>query len=312
MQNYIEKLKIKYNYDDKTINALTKVIPALIDYYGIEYEDTILKAINDTEIICCNSYQTISKIKEEQKLTTKTGNTQLKDIESEGAYLSNIQIIYNEIQNKYEIIKQNRKIVISHTYNLDSPKGLEVLILNICRTIKAENEEYAVDGNTLIQKEGLSERTYQISMDEENINLDLSNEINIGIHIGSLLYDTEQIESIILKDKYDTHKYDYLRLIIRYIKEVFELKETINEEELLKNNTFKNIYQQKEQFEELSNRIDECLNIEHEMIIYAMNREEKDKLEQILKEAFEEKMIKELVILKKESDKIKRVKTPEY
>ena len=65
MQNYIEQLKIKYNYDDKTINALTKIIPALIDYYGIEYEDTILKAINDTKIICCNSYQTISKIKEE-------------------------------------------------------------------------------------------------------------------------------------------------------------------------------------------------------------------------------------------------------
>lgn len=312
MQNYIEQLKIKYNYDDKTINALTKVIPALIEYYGIEYEDTILKAINDTEIICCNSYQTISKLKEEQKLTTKTGNTQLKDIDSEGAYISNIQIVYNEIQNKYEIIKQNRKIVISHTYNLDSPKGLEVLILNICRTIKAENEEYVVEGNTLIQKEGLSERTYQISMDEENINLDLSSEINIGIHIGSLLYDTEQIESIILKDKYDTHKYDYLRLIIKYIKEVFELKETLNEEELLKNNTFKNIYQNKEQFEKLSNCIDECLNIEHEMVIYAMNREEKDKLEQILKETFEEKMIKELVTLKKESDKIKRVKTPEY
>ena len=48
MQNYIEQLKIKYDYDDKTINALTKIIPALIDYYGIEYEDKILKAINDT------------------------------------------------------------------------------------------------------------------------------------------------------------------------------------------------------------------------------------------------------------------------
>ena len=43
-----------------------------------------------------------------------------------------------------------------------------------------------------------------------------------------------------------------------------------------------------------------------------MNREEKDRLEEILKEMFEEKMIKELVILKKESDKIKRAKTPEY
>ena len=312
MQNYIEQLKIKYNYDDKTINALTKIIPALIDYYGIEYEDTILKAINDTKIICCNSYQTISKIKEEEKLTPKIGNTQLKDIESEGSYISNIEIIYNEVQNKYEILKHHRKIIISHTYNLDSPKGLEVLILNICRVIKALNEEYTINGNVLIQKEGLSEITYQIIMNEESINLDLLQESNIGIHIGSLLYDTEQIESIILKDKYETHKYDYLMLIIRYIKEIFDLKEILNEEELLKNDAFKNIYPNKIQFEELSNLIDECLNVEHEMLIYAMNREEKDRLEEILKEMFDEKMIKELVILKKESDKIKRAKTPEY
>ena len=122
----------------------------------------------------------------------------------------------------------------------------------------------------------------------------------------------EQIESIILKDKYETHKYDYLMLIIRYIKEIFDLKEILNEEELLKNDAFKNIYPNKIQFEELSNLIDECLNVEHEMLIYAMNREEKDRLEAILKEMFEEKMIKELVILKKESDKIKRAKTPEY
>ena len=96
------------------------------------------------------------------------------------------------------------------------------------------------------------------------------------------------------------------------IKEIFDLKEILNEEELLKNDTFKNIYPNKIQFEELSNLIDECLNVEHEMVIYAMNREEKDRLEAILKEMFDEKMIKELVILKKESDKIKRAKTPEY
>lgn len=311
MQKYIEQLRIKYDYDDKTINALTKIIPALINYYGIEYEEIILKAINDTKIICCNSYQTISKIKEEQKLINKIGNTQLKDIESEGIYYSDIKIIYNEIQNKYEIVKLNRKIVISHTYNLDSPKGLEVLILNICRLIKAYNDEYEIDGNILIQKEGLSKRIYQILL-EDNIDIELSNETNIGIHIGSLLYDTEQIESIILKDKYDTHKYDYLRLIIRYIKEVFNLKDTLNEEELLKDSSFKSIYSKQEQFEQLSNTIDECLNIEYEMLIYALNREEKDHLEKSLKEIFDDKMINELVILKKEQDKLKRVKTPEY
>ena len=48
---YLNKLKDKYNYDNKTINALAKIIPCFIEYYGDEYEHIILTAIHDCEII---------------------------------------------------------------------------------------------------------------------------------------------------------------------------------------------------------------------------------------------------------------------
>lgn len=312
MQKYLEQLKQQYNYDDKIINALAKVVPALIKYYSIEYEEIILLALKETEIICCNSYQTISNIKEKDKLTPTIGTSEIKKIENDGIYLSNIKVIYNELQNKYEIIKLNRKIIISHTFNLDSPKGLEVLILNICRLIKSYNEEYQIDGNTLIHKEGLSKTIKQILKDEEEITLSIQEEKEIGIHIGSLLYDTEQIESIILKDKYNTHQYNYLKLIIKYIKEKIDLKELMTEDEILKDDALRKIYDKEENYEKLSNTIDKCLEKEHDMLMFALNREEKDKLEKEIKETLEEEMILELLNLKKQKDKLKRVKIPEY
>ena len=211
-----------------------------------------------------------------------------------------------------KIIKLNRKIIISHTFNLDSPKGLEVLILNICRLIKSYNEEYQIDGNTLIHKEGLSKTIKQILKDEEEITLSIQEEKEIGIHIGSLLYDTEQIESIILKDKYNTHQYNYLKLIIKYIKEKIDLKELMTEDEILKDDALRKIYDKEENYEKLSNTIDKCLEKEHDMLMFALNREEKDKLEKEIKETLEEEMILELLNLKKQKDKLKRVKIPEY
>ena len=35
---FLDKLKDKYKYSDKVINALSKIIPSMLDYYGKDYE----------------------------------------------------------------------------------------------------------------------------------------------------------------------------------------------------------------------------------------------------------------------------------
>ena len=45
---FFDKLKNKYNYNEKTLKALAKIIPCLISYYGEEYEYIILEAILNT------------------------------------------------------------------------------------------------------------------------------------------------------------------------------------------------------------------------------------------------------------------------
>ena len=50
MENYLENLKIKFNYSDDMIRLLNSVIPAIIRVFGEEHTETILRAINECEI----------------------------------------------------------------------------------------------------------------------------------------------------------------------------------------------------------------------------------------------------------------------
>jgi len=48
--DYLNKLKLKYNYDDNIIIMLSMIIPNMIDYFGHEYEEKILQNIYDCKI----------------------------------------------------------------------------------------------------------------------------------------------------------------------------------------------------------------------------------------------------------------------
>lgn len=104
-KNYFDKLKDKYNYDEKTIRALASIIPNLIDYYG--NEELVLKAILNTKILPCNSYQTINKVAKENKTMLITGSFPITDIDikrNEGVYLSDVSISYDEERDRKSVV----------------------------------------------------------------------------------------------------------------------------------------------------------------------------------------------------------------
>lgn len=278
-KNYFDKLKDKYNYDEKTIRALAKIIPNLIEYYGEENEELILKAILDTKIIPCNSYQTINKIATENKLTLITGAPQMEDIDlkrNEGAYISSVEISYNEITNSYNIDKINRVIATSHTFNYDSPKGLEVLTYALCKLVKSYQDEYQIDENILKKRYGICEEIYQIVNDNNKIYLENKEDKNKGLEEGFTLYDTERIVSLTLADDYKCYDYHTIYTIADVLKNRFKLESKINKDELNGNiKDFDDLCNNK--MDELSKKSNECLKLEEEMFL-SMIREDKDEL----------------------------------
>lgn len=277
MKTYLEKLKEKYNYNAKTIKALEKIIPCLIEYYGDIYETLILEAILNCEIIPCNSYQTIPKIIREKELTKTFGKTAFLDIDlkrSEGVYLSNPLIIYEEMTNTFKIDKIDRTIVTSHTYNYDSPKGLEVLTYALCKLIKSYQDEYLIKENKLFKRTGIFQEESNIIKDKDDIYLEFTKAQGKALEEGFTIYDTENIVSLILGDNYKCYDYESVYTVAKILKDKFKLLEEINSYEIEgKFNLFTKLILENK--DSLLEKCDECLIMEDEMFI-SQSREDKD------------------------------------
>ena len=292
---YFVKLKEKYNYDDKVIKAIEKIIPCLIDYYGHEYKYIILEAILNTEIIACSSKQTISKVINEKKLTPLVGEN-LYDIDQkkgECVYTPNIKLSYNEEINSYEIDEIDRIIVTSHTFNYDSPKGIEVLTHALCHLVKSYKDEIMVHENKVTIRSGISYEERKIIYGE-NLSLELVNDFGKALEEGFTILDTEQIVSMVLNDKYKCYDYESLYMIALILKEKYKLKREINSFEMSGEITsFKKKYK-KEQIDKLATICDDCVTIENDMHL-SYTREDKDEIAKILKEKLEKEAFTELV-----------------
>ena len=299
---FFDKLNNKYNYSDKTLKALAKIIPCIISYYGEEYEYIILEAVLNTEIINCDSKQTISKVINERKLTKLIGESAFGNIDlkrAESVYMPNIKIVYNEAINTYEIDKIDRVIVTSHTFNYDSPKGLEVLTHALCHLVKSYKDEFTIKENMITIRNGLSYEERKIKYGDE-ITLEYFDEFGKGLEEGFNIFDTEMIVSMVLGDTYKCYDYDSIYTIAIILKDKYDLLKEINSYEMSGDiESFKKIYG-KEAIDNLSKISDDCLNIENEMFL-SYTREDKDNFASMIREKLNKEAYDELVKIYKSS-----------
>lgn len=300
---YLNSLKDKYNYDDKTIRALEKIIPALIEYYGKQYERIILEAILSCRIIPCSVKETISKIKKRNILSEKYGVSDVASIEikgSEVSYISDCKIEYNEEENKYYIADINRVIATSHAHNYDSPKGLEILVYGLCKLIKSYNNEFTIDENILVKRTGFDIEKRKIDKLDDEIFLNLLSHEGHGLSEGFNIYDTSKITSLILKDDYKCYDYDSIYTIARVLKEKFNLKEEINYDEIEGKEIDNPI------IEDFKEECDICLFLENEMFI-SITREDKDELAQKINDKLNKDIFDKLISIYENINKQNKV-----
>ena len=277
IDSFVDVVSSKYNYDYRTINALKKIIPALIEYYGNDYCDIIFNAINACEIIHCDSFSTISSVVYDNNLLDNYMNFNEEIKRDDGIYISKPIISYDEFFNKYKIDSIIRKIIVSHTYNFDSPKGLEVLTFQLCSLIKSFHNEYIIEDNVLNKRCGLLSSKALISKTDK-INIIDKKEFGSSLENGMNIYDTEKIVSLILKDNYKCYHYDSISTIAMILKEKFGLKDVINKAELVNDFLKFKSLSSDENYNLLIDLADKCFDIEEEMLVYSMTRDKKDEL----------------------------------
>ena len=162
---YLTSLKEKYNYNDKLIEALRKIIPALIKLYGVDKSSLIFDAIYNCEI----------KFKDKNEDRSQNSAA----CYGKGLILEDDKI--TEINQIYV-----------YTADFDENIIFTNLTHEICHLIKGYNQSYK-KGNKIITKCGLIKQHYIIT---EN-NIDFIEDENVEIEEAINCYDTTQVLSTI-------------------------------------------------------------------------------------------------------------------
>lgn len=287
IDSFLCELKNKYDYNAKLTRALGKILPSMTKYYGYFSWDIIKSALLDCEIIMCDSYSTIGMVIKRLNLINIDESTFLikEDLNYvSGIYLSRPKVNYDDILNSYVIDGVRRYIILSHTYNLDSARGLASLTSQLCKLIKSYKNEFVLKDDVIIKRTGLEKKFYKI-VNQNEITLKLTSYVNVGIEEGINSYDEQEILKIILGDNYETFDYQNTKSIALCLKDRLGLKEKLDCCEI-NGNTSDFIYEyegESDLFSELSLLADDSCILENKKNNYDITKEERDSINDEIK-----------------------------
>ena len=162
MDNYLKQLQQKYNYNNDLLSALSKIIPGLIRYYGVENQETILSALLNCEIhiqrenenpkTFLNQYFGINK---EWKIPLLAGGFYHTEYNLQDNNLASKSIIY--------ITTGESNNYLPFRFNND--RSVDILIHEILHFIKGYGKLKMEEGH-IIDSTGLLKTFYSYSLEE--------------------------------------------------------------------------------------------------------------------------------------------------
>ena len=197
MDNYLKQLQQKYNYNNDLLSALSKIIPGLIRYYGVENQETILSALLNCEIHIqeqgenhkeyLNNYFGVNEAWPHPIGGVAFHEARLK-VDSGKADVQNMIYVFQPLQG---------------TLDLSNDNNMGTLIHEICHLVKSYGR-LKVQDDKIIVPSGLMYNEYDLNGNRLNEG-DYS--LNVGIEEALNCYDEEQIAQSVLGPEYKSSAY---------------------------------------------------------------------------------------------------------
>jgi len=185
----IENVINKYNYSKDFSEFLREVYIELVKEYG--NEEIIYEALLNTPIINVNNvydYLLENHYLDDNDL----GIVDAGDLKRSSGVCSTEPVLdYNLDTNEY-IIKEIKKVVLVRNFDINSDEDKGLLIHELCHLAKNYYNEYVINGDILISRNGLIEEVYKLSYDGNKVKKTLVSELGTGLEEG-LNYLTEEI-----------------------------------------------------------------------------------------------------------------------
>ncbi len=220
MEEYLEKLKQKFHYGEELMNLLSHLIPAMITYYGKEYENMILEALLHCEI----HFQEQNE-KPKEYLNDYFGvNKDWKIPFLGGAFYQN-EIFVKENQVMAKPILYLIRVYLHQYIPFDFQKEEHVntLIHEICHLIKGYGKLKVVDGK-IIDSTGLMKTVYTYTP-EKGVQEEMDDHVGIEEAINEV--DTIRIMEIMTGKKQEIYGYQRAGILAEYLLDYEDIAKVI-------------------------------------------------------------------------------------
>lgn len=197
MDNYLKQIQQKYNYSDELMTALSKIFPGLINYFGVENQETILSALVNCEIHIqkqgenhkeyLNNYFGVNETWPHPIGGVAFHEARLK-VDSGKASVQNMIYLFQPLQGELDLLDSNT---------------MGTLIHEICHLVKSYGR-LKIQDNKIIVPSGLMYNEYDLN---GNRLTDGDYSVNVGIEEALNCYDEEQVAKSVFGKEYRSSGY---------------------------------------------------------------------------------------------------------
>lgn len=214
VNEFIEHLRIKYNYSDELVSFLKKALPSIIAYYGEQRKDIIFEALDNCEIH-------VQKEKEdtEQYLNEYFGvedKYNPPSMVAAGFHHDRLMKTDNGISKKSIVYLITNNLGIYRPFDFENENSMSALIHELCHAIKGYGKLNIV-GNQVITSSGLM--IHYSTYDEKNGTFVETGSKNVGLEEALNSYDEVSIMSMITGKQFECTGYATMERLISQILE---------------------------------------------------------------------------------------------
>lgn len=287
MNEFIDELVKQKEYSKELENTLRIILPAMVEYYGEEYEMLICEAISSCYICQCEKNENIYDVvkKYDNMISNENSVVNEGDLKrADGVNLSIPNITYKDGNHRIDSV--TRIVALASYAKLDTDFGKSTLIHKLGHLIKSYKNEYTIEGDIITSRSGFIETKEKLSISEDgSIVRSTISEKNVGLEEGINAYDEACILSIINNTEKKFRSYQLESTIIENLINLTGLRKEILESQFIGDTSiFIDKYNEgsdRDLFSELASTMDDSVKATYEALsnifLYGSDKEE-DKL----------------------------------
>ncbi|MCI8498063.1 MAG: hypothetical protein HFG33_01495 [Bacilli bacterium] len=280
LDDYKERLKSTRGYDEDFAQTLSILADDLTEYYGEEYETLIYDTILSTEYTKADLkkgsivYETAFDILDKKGLLDDTVDK--KECDTEFRRNGTISVVKPKLQKTddgYSVNGIERETVLPYYFNSENPASIGILARETMSHISSALGTYEVDGNSLMQRQGIRKTTYILKGEKKTV----VEETGIGLEEGMLRYD----ELCFMRENYDSNYeptgFSNTRIVAGFLSDNLGLRDIIKEARMTKDiSTLKSVIDANTTngYEDFMRQLDEMYRLERETLENVLDPEE--------------------------------------